>query len=73
MKVLDKYIVGDEKKKKFKSDKIKRQIQKFKDKYGHRFQSQEMAKAHIEGEIRRYNDYKAWWDEEEFKKIINQY
>lgn len=73
MKVLNKYMVDDEKKKNFKSDKIQKQIQKFKDKYGDRFQNEEMAKKHIDFEIRKYNEHKSWWNEEDYLKIINQY
>ena len=73
MKILNKYMVDDEKKKEFKSDKVQKQIQKLMNKYGDRFQSQEMAREHIDYLIRKDNKDKPWWNEEDYLKIINQY
>ena len=73
MKILNKYMVDDEKKKEFKSNKIQKQMQKLKAKYGDRFQSQESARDHIDYLIRKDNKDKPWWNEEDYLKIINQY
>ena len=73
MKILNKYMVDDEKKKDFKSDKIMKEMQKLKDKFGDRFDSQEMAKNHIDYLIRKDYKNKPWWNEEDYLKIINQY
>ena len=73
MKILNKYMVDDEKKKDFKSDKIMKEMQKLKDKFGDRFDSQERAKNHIDYLIRKDYKNKPWWNEEDYLKIINQY
>jgi hypothetical protein len=73
MKILNKYMVDDEKKKDFKSDKIMKEMQKLKNKFGGRFDSQEMAKNHIDYLIRKEYKNKPWWNEEDYLKIINQY
>ena len=73
MKILNKYMVDDEKKKDFKSDKIMKEMQKLKDKFGDRFDSQEMAKNYIDYLIRKDYKNKPWWNEEDYLKIINQY
>jgi hypothetical protein len=48
-------------------------MQKLKNKFGGRFDSQEMAKNHIDYLIRKEYKNKPWWNEEDYLKIINQY